>query len=112
MADPKRSAEFYLRIFGGKVVPPWRTHYIQIANSWGYLFLTKVELVQQTYRAIALTSVSPPNLNEVTGVALQDKNPMALLTEVMQTTYIVTTLAIILNNKRMMPDEMEVIITR
>ena len=57
---------------------------------------------------IALTRVP----NEITGVALQDKNPMALLTEVMQTTYIVTTLAIILNNKRMMPDEMEVIIIR
>ena len=57
---------------------------------------------------IALTRIP----NEITGVALQDKNPMALLTEVMQTTYIVTTLAIILNNKRMMPDEREVIIIR
>jgi hypothetical protein len=57
---------------------------------------------------IALTRIP----NEITGVALQDKNPMALLTEVMQTTYIVTTLAIILNNKRMMPDETEVIIIR
>lgn len=57
---------------------------------------------------IALTRIP----NEITGVALQDKNPMALLIEVMQTTYIVTTLTIILNNKRMMPDEMEVIISR
>ncbi|HEU4444607.1 MAG TPA: hypothetical protein VFR94_08035 [Nitrososphaeraceae archaeon] len=57
---------------------------------------------------IALTRIP----NEITGIALQDKNPMALLTEVMQTTYIVTTLAIILNNKRMIPDEREVIITR
>jgi hypothetical protein len=57
---------------------------------------------------IALTRIP----NEITGVVLQDKNPMALLTEVMQTTYIVTTLAIILNNKRMMPDEREVIIIR
>ena len=48
---------------------------------------------------IALTRIP----NEITGVALQDKNPMALLTEVMQTTYIVTTLTIILNSKRMMP---------
>jgi hypothetical protein len=45
-------------------------------------------------------------------IAREDKNPMALLTEVMQTTYIVTTLAIILNNKRTMPDEMEMIIIK
>jgi hypothetical protein len=57
---------------------------------------------------IALTRIP----NEITGVALQDKNPMALLTEVMQTTYIVTTLAIILNNKRMMFGEREVIVIR
>jgi len=57
---------------------------------------------------IALTRIP----NEITGVALQDKNPMALLTEVMQTTYIVTTLAIILNNKRIMFGEREVIVTR
>lgn len=37
--------------------------------------------------------------NEITGVALQDKNPMALLTELMQTTFILTTLTIILNKK-------------
>jgi hypothetical protein len=37
--------------------------------------------------------------NEITGVALQDKNPMALLTEVMQTTFVLTTLTIILNKK-------------
>lgn len=57
---------------------------------------------------IALTRIP----NEITGVALQDKNPMALLTEVMQTTYIVTTLTIILNNKRIMSGEREVIVTR
>ena len=57
---------------------------------------------------IALTRIP----NEITGVALQDKNPMALLTEVMQTTYIVTTLTIILNNKRIMYGEREVIVTR
>jgi hypothetical protein len=57
---------------------------------------------------IALTRIP----NEITGVALQDKNPMALLTEVMQTTYIVTTLTIILNNKRIMFGEREVIVTR
>ena len=57
---------------------------------------------------IALTRIP----NEITGVALQDKNPMALLTEVMQTTYIVTTLTIILNNKRLMFDEKEVIVIR
>ena len=57
---------------------------------------------------IALTRIP----NEITGVALQDKNPMALLTEVMQTTYIVTTLTIILNNKRMMFGEKEVIVIR
>jgi len=45
---------------------------------------------------IALTRIP----NEITGIALQDKNPMALLTEVMQTTYIITTLTIILNKKR------------
>jgi hypothetical protein len=58
---------------------------------------------------IALTRIP----NEITGVALQDKNPMALLTEVMQTTYIVSTLAIILNKKRMMAaGEGEVIVIR
>ena len=57
---------------------------------------------------IALTRIP----NEITGVALQDKNPMALLTEVMQTTYIVTTLTIILNKKRMMSGEREVILIR
>jgi uncharacterized membrane protein YvlD (DUF360 family) len=57
---------------------------------------------------IALTRIP----NEITGVALQDKNPMALLTEVMQTTYIVTTLTIILNNKRIMFGEREVSVTR
>jgi hypothetical protein len=35
-----------------------------------------------------------------------------LLTEVMQTTYIVTTLTIILNKKRMMSGEREVIVIR
>jgi hypothetical protein len=45
---------------------------------------------------IALTRIP----NEITGIALQDKNPMALVTEVMQTTYIFTTLTIILNKKR------------
>jgi hypothetical protein len=52
---------------------------------------------------IALTSLIALTRtpNEITGVALQDKNPMALLIEVMQTIYIVTTLAIILNSKRM-----------
>jgi hypothetical protein len=44
---------------------------------------------------IALTRIP----NEITGVALQDMNPMALLTEVMQVTYILTTLTIILNKK-------------
>ena len=57
---------------------------------------------------IALTRIP----NEITGVALQDKNPMALLTEVMQTTYIVTTLTIILNSKRMISGEREVIVIR
>jgi uncharacterized membrane protein len=45
---------------------------------------------------IALTRIP----NEITGIPLQDKNPMALLSEVMQTTYILTTLTIILNKKR------------
>lgn len=45
---------------------------------------------------IALTRIP----NEITGIALQDKNPMALLTEGMQTAYIFTTLTIILNKKR------------
>ena len=45
---------------------------------------------------IALTRIP----NEISGIVLQDKNPMALLTEVMQTTYILTTLTIILNKKR------------
>ena len=51
---------------------------------------------------IALTSliVLTRVPNEITGIALQDKNPMALLTEVMQTTFILTTLTIILNKKR------------
>jgi hypothetical protein len=45
---------------------------------------------------IALTRIP----NEITSIALQDKNPMAMLIEVMQTTYILTTLTIILNKKR------------
>lgn len=51
---------------------------------------------------IALTSliVLTRVPNEITGIALQDKNPMALLTEVMQTTFVLTTLTIILNKKR------------
>jgi hypothetical protein len=58
---------------------------------------------------IALTRIP----NEITGVALQDKSPMALLIEVIQTTYIVTTLTIILNSKRMMPGlAKEVIVIR
>jgi hypothetical protein len=63
---------------------------------------------------IALTSLIALTRtpNEITGVALQDKNPMALLIEVMQTIYIVTTLAIILNSKRMISGEREVIVIR
>ncbi len=63
---------------------------------------------------IALTSliVITRFPNELTGVALQDTNPMALLTEVMQTTYIVTTLTIILNNKGLIYGKREVIIIR
>jgi hypothetical protein len=57
---------------------------------------------------IALTRIP----NEITGVALQDKNPMAILIEAMQTTYILTTLTIILNNKRIMFGEKEVIVIR
>jgi hypothetical protein len=57
---------------------------------------------------IALTRIP----NEITGIALQDKNPMAFLIEVMQTTYIITTLTIILNNKRMMFGEKEMIVIR
>ena len=34
VADPKRSAEFYLRIFGGKTVRSGEPTIIQIANSW------------------------------------------------------------------------------
>jgi hypothetical protein len=45
---------------------------------------------------IALTRIP----NEITGIALQDNNPMALLIEVMQTTFILTTLTVILNKKR------------
>jgi uncharacterized membrane protein YvlD (DUF360 family) len=45
---------------------------------------------------IALTRIP----NEITGIALQDNNPMALFTEVMQATFILTTLTIILNKKR------------
>jgi hypothetical protein len=47
---------------------------------------------------IALTRIP----NELTGIALQDKNPMALLIEVMQTTYILTTLSLILYKERAM----------
>jgi hypothetical protein len=46
---------------------------------------------------IALTRIP----NQITDVPLQDSNPMALLTEIMQTTYIVITLTIILNKKKM-----------
>jgi lactoylglutathione lyase len=34
VADVKRSAEFYLRIFGGKVIRSGEPTIIQIANSW------------------------------------------------------------------------------
>ena len=34
VADIKRSAEFYLRIFGGKVIRSGQPTIIQIANSW------------------------------------------------------------------------------
>lgn len=57
---------------------------------------------------IALTRIP----NEITGIALQDKNPMALLTEAMQTTYIATTLTIILNKKKMIHSESEAIVIR
>jgi hypothetical protein len=49
---------------------------------------------------IALTRIP----NEITGIALQDKNPMALLTEVIQTTYIFTMLTIIYNKKKLFLD--------
>lgn len=57
---------------------------------------------------IALTRIP----NEITGIALQDKNPMALLTEAMQTTYIATTLTIILYKKKMIHSESEAIVIR
>ena len=34
VADMKRSAEFYLRIFGGKIIRNGEPTIIQIANSW------------------------------------------------------------------------------
>jgi catechol 2,3-dioxygenase-like lactoylglutathione lyase family enzyme len=34
VADPKRSAEFYLRIFGGQTVRSGEPTIIQVANSW------------------------------------------------------------------------------
>jgi predicted enzyme related to lactoylglutathione lyase len=34
VTDPKRSAEFYLRIFGGKTVRSGEPTIIQVANSW------------------------------------------------------------------------------
>ena len=76
----------------------WNTHWFY-AGLIGTIALTSL---------IALTRIP----NEITGVALQDKSPMALLIEVMQTTYIVTTLTIILNKKRMMFGENEMIIIR
>ena len=60
---------------------------------WFYVGLTGTIALTSL---IALTRIP----NEITGIALQDRNPMALLTEVMQTTYIFTTLTIILNKKR------------
>ncbi len=64
----------------------WNTRWFY-AGLIGTLVLTSL---------IALTRIP----NEITGITLQDKNPMALVTEVMQTTYIFTTLIIILNKKR------------
>ena len=61
VADPKRSAEFYLRIFGGEVVRRGEPTIIQIANSW--LVFNKGG--GQTDDKPALTLSTTPNLNEV-----------------------------------------------
>jgi lactoylglutathione lyase len=61
VADPKRSAEFYLRIFGGEVIRRGEPTIIQIANSW--LVFNKGG--GPTDDKPALTLRTPPNLNEV-----------------------------------------------
>jgi catechol 2,3-dioxygenase-like lactoylglutathione lyase family enzyme len=61
VADPERSAEFYLRIFGGEVIRRGEPTIIQIANSW--LVFNKGG--GPTDDKPALTLRTPPNLNEV-----------------------------------------------
>jgi lactoylglutathione lyase len=59
--DPKRSAEFYLRIFGGETVRSGEPTIIQIANSW-LVFNTGGG---PTDDKPAVTLRVPKNLNEV-----------------------------------------------
>jgi lactoylglutathione lyase len=59
--DPKRSAEFYLRIFGGETVRSGEPTIIQIANSW-LVFNTGGG---PTDDKPAVTLRVPQNLNEV-----------------------------------------------
>jgi lactoylglutathione lyase len=61
VSDPERSAEFYLRIFGGEVIRRGEPTIIQIANSW--LVFNKGG--GPTDDKPALTLRTPPNLNEV-----------------------------------------------
>lgn len=42
MADPKRSEEFYLRVFGGEVIRSGEPTIIQIANSWVVFICTYI----------------------------------------------------------------------
>jgi hypothetical protein len=57
VANVKRSSEFYLRIFGGKVIRSGEPTIIQIANSWlvlkdycsrfgNYLYIIRLEHIQ------------------------------------------------------------------
>jgi lactoylglutathione lyase len=59
--DPKRSAEFYLRIFGGETVRSGEPTIIQIANSW-LVFNTGGG---PTDDKPSVTLRAPQNLNEV-----------------------------------------------
>ena len=43
VADPKRSEEFYLRVFGGEVIRSGEPTIIQIANSWVVFIYTYIQ---------------------------------------------------------------------
>ena len=64
--DVKRSAEFYLRIFGGKVIRSGEPTIIQIANSWLVLNIGG----GPTDDKPTITLHTPQNLNEASNLMI------------------------------------------